>query len=164
MEKNNQPLILGIVVIGAVLIIALVLIFTRNSDETATETTGATNAAANQEDTSTGEVEKPDPASESPEPVSPPGTQLLIDLGFTDCEPPPDYEWIPPSHKYQCEDAAGRVMYVRQYVPGGEYAGFIIGEYVYGSNEPNWRSTTQYFEGLLIENDIEWRREATQLE
>ena len=44
MEKNNQPLILGIVVIGAVLIIALALIFTR-SDETATETTGETNTA-----------------------------------------------------------------------------------------------------------------------
>ena len=34
MEKNNQPLILGIVVIGAVLIISLALIFTRSDSET----------------------------------------------------------------------------------------------------------------------------------
>ena len=34
MEKNNQPLILGIVVIAAVLIIALALIFTRSDSET----------------------------------------------------------------------------------------------------------------------------------
>ena len=51
MEKNNQPLILGIVVIGAVLIIALALIFTRGSDETTTETAGESNTAENREDT-----------------------------------------------------------------------------------------------------------------
>ena len=34
MEKNNQPLIIGALVVGAVLIIALALIFTRGDSET----------------------------------------------------------------------------------------------------------------------------------
>ncbi len=51
MEKNNQPLILGIVVVGAVLIIALALIFTRNGDqpEEATESNVAQNDESNGE-------------------------------------------------------------------------------------------------------------------
>ena len=47
MENNNQPLILGIVVVVAVLIIALALIFTLNSDDTATETPTENNTTEN---------------------------------------------------------------------------------------------------------------------
>ena len=84
MEKNNQPLILGIVVIGAVLIIALALIFTR-SDETATETASETNATENQEDTSAGENSednqqpRPDPET-APQPAPEPQPQPTPEL------------------------------------------------------------------------------------
>ena len=74
MEKNNQPLILGIVVIGAVLIIALALIFTR-SDETATETAGTNDTSENQENASTEENgedgQQPQPAPD-PQPTPQP--------------------------------------------------------------------------------------------
>ena len=82
MEKNNQPLIFGIVVIGAVLIIALALIFTRGGDETTTETTGETNTTDNQEDTSTGENgedgQQPQPTPDpipTPQPIPEPQPQ-----------------------------------------------------------------------------------------
>ena len=54
--KNNQPLILGAIAIGAVLIIALALIFTRNSDETTptTNNTSETQATGNTEEGSEG--------------------------------------------------------------------------------------------------------------
>ncbi len=74
MEKNNQSLILGIVVIGAVLIIALALIFTR-SDETATETAGTNDTSENQENASTEENgedgQQPQPAPD-PQPTPQP--------------------------------------------------------------------------------------------
>ena len=82
MKKNNQPPILGIVVIGAVLIIALALISTRSGDETTTETTGETNTAENQDNTGTEENSEPgqqpqptpDPTS-APQPTSDPKPQ-----------------------------------------------------------------------------------------
>ena len=67
MEKNNQPLIFGIVAIGAVLIIALALIFTRNSDETTTEAILTDDTSENQENTSTEENGEDDQQSETPD-------------------------------------------------------------------------------------------------
>lgn len=69
MEKNNQPLILGIVVIGAVLIIALALIFTR-SDETATEPASENNVSENGENGNGG-----DNGRDSQQPVPTPAPQ-----------------------------------------------------------------------------------------
>ena len=71
LEKNNQPLILGIVVIGAVLIIALALIFTRNGDESVTETVDENNTSENQENGNgeeNGQQPAPNPA---PQPIPP---------------------------------------------------------------------------------------------
>ena len=96
MEKNNQPLIFGIVVIGAVLIIALALIFTRDGDETTTETTNETNTTDNQEDTSTGEngeqpvmPEQPE-GSENPEQPENPETDQLCTADDPCVAPPED--------------------------------------------------------------------------
>ena len=55
MEKNRQPLIITSIIVGAVLIIALALIFTRGSDDTATETANENNTSENQENENTGE-------------------------------------------------------------------------------------------------------------
>ncbi len=74
MEKNNQPLILGIVVIGAVLIIALALIFTRSSDDTATETADENNISENQENENT-EENGEDNQQHPPDPVPQPTPQ-----------------------------------------------------------------------------------------
>ena len=72
MEKNNQPLILGAIAIGAVLIIALALIFTRGSDETTTETTVTDDTSENREDTNTGENDENDQSQPTPDPTSDP--------------------------------------------------------------------------------------------
>ena len=75
MEKNNQPLILGIVVIGAVLIIALALIFTRSDSETEAPAEGT---ISENEENEAGEDEngedgqQPDP---QPDPVPLPDPQ-----------------------------------------------------------------------------------------
>ena len=69
MEKNNQPLILGTIVIGAVLIIALALIFTRSSDDTVTETTSENNASENEEKK---DMEGNGENGQQPSPVPPP--------------------------------------------------------------------------------------------
>ena len=55
MEKNNQLLILGAIALGTVLIIALALIFTRSSDDTATEIASENNTSETQESGDTGE-------------------------------------------------------------------------------------------------------------
>ena len=55
MEKNSQPLIIAAMLIGAVLIIALALIFTRNGDDMTTETVDENDVAQNDE--SNGETE-----------------------------------------------------------------------------------------------------------
>ena len=52
MEKNNQPLIIAAMIVGAVLLIALAFIFTRGGDDTATETASENNTAENQENES----------------------------------------------------------------------------------------------------------------
>ena len=67
MKKNNQPLILGIVVIGTVLIIALALalIFTRGSDDITTETANENNASENQESENTEEKNEEEMEQES---------------------------------------------------------------------------------------------------
>ena len=70
MEKNNQPLILGIVVIGAVLIIALALIFTRSGDETATEPASENNVSENAENGNGG-----DNGGDNQQPVPTPAPQ-----------------------------------------------------------------------------------------
>ena len=88
MEKNNQPLILGAMVIGAILIIALALIFTRGGDDTTTETAVTDNTSSeNREDTSTGENGEdgqsqptPDPAPE-PQPTPEPQPQPTPEPG-----------------------------------------------------------------------------------
>ena len=72
MEKNNQPLILGAIAIGAVLIIALALIFTRGSDETTTETTVTDDTSENREDTNTGENDENDQPQPTPQPTPAP--------------------------------------------------------------------------------------------
>ena len=76
MEKNNQPLILGIVVIGAVLIIALAFIFTRNSDETTPITTTTTENGASEggENGNNGQQPTPTPTpTPTPIPTPTPG-------------------------------------------------------------------------------------------
>ena len=55
MEKSNRPLILGAIVIGAILIIALVLMFTRSGDESVTETVDENNTSENQENGENGQ-------------------------------------------------------------------------------------------------------------
>ena len=67
MEKNNQPLILGIVFIGAVLIIALALIFTRSDcgTEAPAENTAFENGESGDEQTT------PQPDPQPPEPPEP---------------------------------------------------------------------------------------------
>ena len=57
MEKNNQPIILGAMVIGAILIISLALIFTRDSDETTPETANENNTSEDQENENVEEAE-----------------------------------------------------------------------------------------------------------
>lgn len=47
MAKNNQPLIIVAMIVGAALIITLALIFTRSSDDAATETTDENNTSEN---------------------------------------------------------------------------------------------------------------------
>ena len=72
MNKNNQPIILGAMVIGAVLIIVLVLIFTRGGDDTATETASENNTAENQESENAEEGSGDSQQPETPEqPVIP---------------------------------------------------------------------------------------------
>ena len=77
MEKNNQPLIITSIVAGAVLIIALALIFTRGNDDPATETVSENNTSANQESENTQENgsngQQPAPAPQpQPAPVPEP--------------------------------------------------------------------------------------------
>ena len=67
MEKNNQFLIFGGMVIGAVLIIALALIFTRDSDETTIETANEGNASETQENELEEENGEDDQQPETPE-------------------------------------------------------------------------------------------------
>ena len=93
MKKNNQPLILGIVVIGAVLVIALALIFTRDSDETTTETPAETNTT---ETDNNNQQPRPTPDPQpTPDPDPQPGilpvnwdsltSQEKLDLNPYDC-------------------------------------------------------------------------------
>ena len=77
MEKNNQPLILGIVVIGAVLIIALALIFTRSDSgtEAPAENTTSENGknATNENGESDGDQTTPQPDPQpTPQPAPDP--------------------------------------------------------------------------------------------
>ena len=66
MEKNNQPLIITAIIVGAALIIALALIFTRNGDDVTTETADENNVTQNGE--SNGETENgEDPDCDSQE-------------------------------------------------------------------------------------------------
>ena len=90
MEKNNQPLILGIVVIGAVLIIALALIFTRNSDDTATETASENNTSENQENVGTGENGENGGEQTTPQPDPQPTPQPAPDPDSFPPDPQPD--------------------------------------------------------------------------
>ena len=77
MEKNNQPLILGIVVIGAVLIISLALIFTRSDSETEVPTESTVSENAENETDENGEsngdqtTPRPDPQP-TPQPTPDP--------------------------------------------------------------------------------------------
>ena len=80
MEKNNQPLILGIVVIGAVLIIALALIFTRSDDDTTTSTTD--------EDTAENEGQEGQPPENPEQPENPETDQLCT--ADDPCVAPPE--------------------------------------------------------------------------
>lgn len=96
MEKNNQPLILGIVVIGAVLIITLALIFTRSNDDTATETPAENNASENQENGEDGQQPTPTPR--------PPSTSTPTPNPTPAPDPPPgvlsaDWESLTPREK-----------------------------------------------------------------
>ena len=101
MDKNNQPLILGIVVIGAVLIIALALIFTRSDSETEAPTE---NVVSENEENEAGEEEEaeedendgqqPDPQPTPPVPtpdpqpgVLPPNWDELTTPAKTDLNP-----------------------------------------------------------------------------
>ena len=74
MEKNNQPLIISAMVIGAALIIALAFIFTRNSDDdTATETANGNNTAENEENGKDGQQPAPTPTPQpTPQPAPTP--------------------------------------------------------------------------------------------
>ena len=54
MEKNNQPLIITAMIVGATLIIALAFIFTRNSDETTPATTAENGASEDGENGNNG--------------------------------------------------------------------------------------------------------------
>ena len=74
MEKTNQPLIITSIVVGAVLIIALALIFTRGDDDTTTETVDENNTSENQNTENTEENgsngQQPAPASQpAPQPA-----------------------------------------------------------------------------------------------
>ena len=60
MEKNNQPLIITAMVVGATLIIALALIFTRGSDDAATKTASDTSEKQENEN-SDGQQLAPEP-------------------------------------------------------------------------------------------------------
>ena len=64
MAKNNQTIIITSIIVGVVLIIALALIFTRNSDETTTETAHENNTAENAEND--GNSESSEAAMSSP--------------------------------------------------------------------------------------------------
>ncbi len=86
MEKNNQPLILGAMVIGAILIIALALIFTRGGDETSTETVSENNTSESQEnrggEENNGGGQQPETPEQPENPEAPeqpenPGTGIL---------------------------------------------------------------------------------------
>ena len=81
MKKNNQPLILGIVVIGAVLIIVLALIFTRGDSDTeapAENTTSENGENATNENGGEQTTPQPDPQptpQPAPDPDPLPGPQ-----------------------------------------------------------------------------------------
>ena len=72
MEKNNQPLIITAIIGGIVLIIALALIFTRNSDETTTEAILTDDTSENQENKNGEENGEDDQQSETPDPTPDP--------------------------------------------------------------------------------------------
>ena len=85
-----------------------------------------------------------------------PGTQLLIDLGFTDCE-----QWQTNADYYACEDAAGRIMNVSTYdAEEDSLSGYIVvGTYLYAPEwGENYNSTEQHFRNLLIEQDIDFEQ------
>ena len=76
MEKNNQPLIMTAMIVVGVLIIALVLIFTRsNDDETAPPTTTANNTSETQTTGNTGENSEEGQQPEQPTPEPQPTPQ-----------------------------------------------------------------------------------------
>ncbi len=85
-----------------------------------------------------------------------PGTQLLIDLGFTDCK-----QWQSDADYYACQDPAGRIMNVSSYdAEADKFSGYIVvGAYLYAPQwGENYDSTEQPFKNLLIEKDIEFEQ------
>ena len=74
MEKNNQPLILGTIAVGAVLIIALALIFTRSGDDAVLEITNENNTAENEENNNEGDNGE-DSQQPAPNPTPQPSPQ-----------------------------------------------------------------------------------------
>ena len=74
MEKNNQPLIIAAMIVGATLIIALAFIFTRNNDETTPTTTTENGTSEGGENGNNGQQPTPTPTpAPGPTPTPTPG-------------------------------------------------------------------------------------------
>ena len=97
MEKNNQPLIIGALVVGAVLIIALALIFTR--DDSGTEAP-AENTASENEENATNENGENGGEQTTPQPDPQPTPQPAPDpdpLPDPQPDPQPQPGVLPPN-------------------------------------------------------------------